>query len=68
MIKAIGSKYIIDEDEKTSEFYSIIKDLLQNDLVLQMDTFTHHVNTTCFQHCLNVSYYNYTIIICNLTT
>ena len=59
MLKAIGSKYNICEDEKTSEFYVIIKDLLEDDYVIQMQKFTHHLNITCYQHCINVAYYNY---------
>jgi uncharacterized protein len=59
MLKAIGSKYDICEDEKTREFYIIIKDLIEDDYVNQMKNYVHHINTTCFQHCINVAYYNY---------
>lgn len=62
MIKAIGSKYNIIDDEKTREYYLIIKDLLDDDVVILMKKFHHHCNISCFQHCINVSYYNY--ILC----
>lgn len=59
MLKALGSKYDILKDEETKEFYNIIKDLIDDDYVIQMQNFAHHYSTTCYQHCLNVSYYNY---------
>lgn len=62
MIKALGSKYIIDRDKKTSEYYSIIKDLLENPDVIRLNCYRHHKYSTRYQHCINVSYYSY--IIC----
>ena len=61
MLKALGSKFYIDKSENTREFYDYIKDLLDNEQVKLMKQFRHHYSTTCFQHCLNVSYYNYLI-------
>lgn len=61
MLKAIGSKVDLMKDEKGEAYYCLVSDLLENDLVLKMKEFTHHGDTTCFQHCLNVSYYNYKI-------
>lgn len=58
MLKAFGSKIDID-GEKFTEYYCFVADLLTNDLVLKMKDFKHHGETSCFQHCLNVSYYNY---------
>lgn len=43
------------------EFAYIIKDIAKNDTVKQMNNFEHHLNTTCYDHCLNVSYYSYII-------
>lgn len=43
------------------EYFEIVKDLLEHDIVKKMKKYIHHGNTTCFQHCLNVSYYNYKI-------
>lgn len=59
MLKALASKHTIDKDFKTSEFYSYIKDILQNQYVQDMKSFTHHYGTTCLQHSINVAYYNY---------
>ena len=61
MLKAIGSKVNLLRDEKAEAYYRLVADLLENELVLKMKEFTHHGDTTCFQHCLNVSYYNYKI-------
>ncbi len=61
MLKAIGSKLDLLRDQKAKAYYCLVSDLLENELVLKMKEFTHHGNTTCFQHCLNVSYYNYVI-------
>jgi uncharacterized protein len=57
MLKAIGSKKNLESDE--CAFYRLIADLLDSDVVREMENYVHHGNTTCFQHCLNVSYYNY---------
>lgn len=59
MLKALASKRIIDKDTKTIEFYSYIKDLLQNKDVSKMGLIKHHFETSCLQHCINVAYYNY---------
>lgn len=60
MLKAIGSKLDLS-DKDASNYYFLVEDLLKNELVLKMKEFPHHGETTCFQHCLNVSYYNYRI-------
>ena len=43
------------------EFYSIIEDLLHNKTVQEMKKYKQHYNTSTFEHCLNVSYFNYKI-------
>ena len=43
------------------EFYETVKDLMESDVVLGMKKYTHHCDTTCYQHCINVAYYNYVI-------
>ncbi|MCM1328488.1 MAG: HD domain-containing protein [Ruminococcus sp.] len=58
MLKAIGSKIDLN-DKDLITYYYLVADLLESDVVQQMKNFTHHGETTCFQHCLNVSYYNY---------
>ncbi|MGN0587843.1 MAG: HD domain-containing protein [Oscillospiraceae bacterium] len=60
MLKAIGSKLDL-EDPDVNTYYSLVADLLDSEVVQEMNNYTHHGNTTCFQHCLNVSYYNYKI-------
>lgn len=61
MLKAIGSRVNLLKDPKGEDYYCLVSDLLENDTVLKMKEFTHHGETSCFQHCLNVSYYNYKI-------
>ncbi|HCR74389.1 MAG TPA: HAD family hydrolase [Ruminococcus sp.] len=55
MIKAIGSHINLIN----SEYYSYVEDLINDEVVLQMKNYIQHGTTTCFQHCVNVSYYNY---------
>ena len=59
MQKAIGSKKDLRNDAQLKEYYSYVKDLLENDVVMQMKKFRHHYGTNCYQHSINVSYYNY---------
>ena len=44
---------------ENSEFYSIIKDLIENSTVQEMKKYRHHFETSCFDHCVCVSYYAY---------
>lgn len=62
MSRAFGSRYNIESSEEAKEYFGFVKDLLDSDVVNEMRNFRHHYSTTCFQHCLNVSYYNY--IVC----
>lgn len=59
MLNAIGSK--VDLSDSNLEYHYLVADLLENETVLKMMEFPHHGDTTCFQHCLNVSYYNYKV-------
>lgn len=45
-----------------AEFENIIKDLVENPTVQEMNNYIQHCDTTCFEHCKNVAYYSY--IIC----
>ncbi len=56
MFKAILSRKNLSELE---EYYSCVSDLLNDENVLKLREFRHHLVTTRFQHSLNVSYYNY---------
>jgi uncharacterized protein len=58
MLKAIGSKRNLREH---AEFFSYIEDLVDSEPVGEMKKVIHHGRTTTFEHCLNVSYYNYLI-------
>lgn len=48
-------------DPDNEEFYEYIKDVVHHPVVLEMKNYHHHCGTTCYQHCLNVAYYNYRI-------
>ncbi len=41
------------------EFYKEIKDIAEHPVVLRMKRYPHHGSTNCYQHCMNVAYYNY---------
>ncbi|MCM1523124.1 MAG: HD family phosphohydrolase [Ruminococcus sp.] len=64
MLNAIGSKIDLSVPGGECGYYETVADLLDSEVVQQMRQYMHHGHTTCFQHCLNVSYYNY--IFCKL--
>lgn len=41
------------------EFYDCVKDIARHPVVLRMKLYPHHGTTNCYQHCMNVAYYNY---------
>lgn len=63
------NKFIIDKSHcKTEkeyinkqEFFDIISDLIYSPLVQEMKNYRQHFNTSCFDHCLEVSYWSYCI-------
>lgn len=63
MLKAIGSrKYVTDTNcSITLEFFSYIQDLLDVEDVQNLKQYYQHLNTSRFQHSLNVSYYSFLI-------
>ena len=61
MPKALGSRHMIEDDGITQEYFEFVKDLLDDDTVQEMKNYRHHYSTTCYQHCINVSYYNYLV-------
>ena len=61
MSKAMGSRYSIEGSQELAEYFDFVKDLLDSDVVNEMKNYRHHYSTTCFQHSLNVSYYNYLV-------
>lgn len=54
-LKVIGSRKNITD----TEYYLLIADLLEYEEIQNLKKFRHHIMTTRFQHCLNVSYYQY---------
>ena len=49
----IRNKDIIYND---SEYMSIVKDIISNDMVQEMKKYRQHFNISCYDHCLYVSY------------
>lgn len=47
--------------EQNQEFYDVVRDLMNHPVVQRMKSYPHHCATNCYQHCLNVAYYNYQI-------
>ncbi|MGO5053190.1 phosphohydrolase [Lachnospiraceae bacterium LCP25S3_G4] len=45
--------------EWKDEFYECVKDIAEHPVVLRMKLYPHHGTTNCYQHCMNVAYYNY---------
>lgn len=45
-----------------AEFQAILSDILENETVLKMKNYRQHFDTSCYDHCLTVAFYNY--IIC----
>ena len=39
-----------------SNYMSIVKDIISNDMVQKMKQYRQHYNVSCFEHCLYVSY------------
>lgn len=48
-------------NDMNQEFYECIRDIMEHPVVLLMKKFPHHCDTDCYQHCMNVAYYNYQI-------
>lgn len=59
--RAMGSRYTVEYSKEMQEYFEFVKDLLDSDVVNEMKNYRHHYSTTCFQHSLNVSYYNYLV-------
>ena len=56
MSKAVLSRKNISD---CKEYISCVSDLLENENILKLSGFPHHIGTTRLQHSLNVSYYNF---------
>ncbi|MDE5584597.1 MAG: HDIG domain-containing protein [Ruminococcus sp.] len=57
MLKAICSK----KDLSLCAYYNCICDIVDSAELESLKDITHHISTTRFQHCLNVSYYSYVV-------
>ena len=45
----------------SNEFYNIIEDITQNEVVQKMKLYRQHADVNCFEHCYHVSYHCYKI-------
>lgn len=59
--RMIFIKSTIEKINLNKEFNEIIKDIKINETVLKMNNYRQHYNTSCYEHCLFVSYYTYFI-------
>ena len=57
MLKAICSS----KELTNNSYYACICDIIDSRQVQQLKNITHHISTTRFQHCVNVSYYSYLV-------
>jgi len=57
MLKAICSK----KDLSLCSYYNCIYDIIGSEQLEPLKNITHHIHTTRFQHCINVSYYSYAV-------
>ena len=55
------NKYIKELSVKDIEFQQIIKPLISNTTVQQMENYRQHYETSCFDHCYCAAYYCYLI-------
>ncbi len=53
-----------NKEKEITEFYRVIYGTASHPVVRQMRKFPHHGNTSCYRHCLAVSYYTY--FLCTL--
>ena len=51
----------LNEATKDKEFIELIKDLINNDTVKEMQNYRQHYDVNTFEHCMNVSYISYKI-------
>lgn len=61
MLKAILSR----KELSSISYYDCVSDIISSFEVEQLKYITHHITTTRFQHCVNVSYYSY-MVCCKL--
>ena len=59
-VVSIATSSCIKLNDKV-EFFHIIDDIISNETVQKMKLFRQHYDTSCYDHCLRVSYYSYYI-------
>lgn len=52
---------IFNEISNNQEFLLIIEDIIENKTVQEMKKYRQHYNTSCYDHCLEASYYCFKI-------
>ncbi len=57
MISAICSR----KELTLTAYYPLIRDIIDCEQLGELKNITHHISTTRFQHCVNVSYYSYLV-------
>ena len=62
MIRKFFPLQVSDVVCRDSEYFELVSDIITNKNVLKMKDYMQHGTTSCFDHCLNVSYYSY--ILC----
>ncbi len=55
------SKSIESKIKDITEFNEILKDVKDNETVLEMKKYRQHFDTSCYEHCLEASFYCYKI-------
>lgn len=58
-MQAIYSTINIQHSNQAADFRAILSDLLEHPLVSKMHDYSQHLNTSRYQHSLNVAYYSY---------
>ncbi len=58
-MNAIYSKINLQTSSEDSNFYSMIADLVNHEKVKQLDGYSQHMDTSRYQHSINVAYYSF---------
>lgn len=61
LVQELEEEISIEDIQKDTEFLSLIDDLISNPSVQEMKKYRQHYDTSCYDHCLQVSYYSYLI-------
>ena len=61
MRKLLAKKAHARKKLYTQEYYETVKDILEHPTVRKMKQYPHHYDTSCYRHCLHVSFLNFMI-------